>query len=359
MNETDPLVSEDQSAFPFMGEVPIMGPRCRVGVIGATGAVGSTLLKILRERVFPVGEIRVFASPASRGNWIETPFGSLMVEVLSRRRPPDLDLAFMAAGRDTARMWGWKLARRGTVVIDKSSYFRDKDYAPLVVPEVNADDLESSRGIIANPNCTTIPLVLALAPLHQHYGLRHLTAVSFQSVSGAGRRGLAALEAEHADEDAAPSAFPHRIAGNVIPWIGGRAGRRSEEELKMVLETRRILKAPRLSIQTTCVRVPTRIGHAIAVHAEFRRRIPLEEARRLLADAPGVKLRDKPSEHQYPTPLEAAGQDITLVGRVRRDRGPNCLAFFLAADNLRKGAALNAVQIAETMLLRGLIPHSL
>jgi len=353
------IVGEDQSAFRFMGEVPIVGPRYRVGVVGATGAVGGTMLKVLRERAFPIGELRLFASPASRGKWIETPYGPLMVEQLAKKRLPELDFIFMAAGKEAAKAWAWKLARRGAIVIDKSPYFRNRDYAPLLTPEVNADDLDGFRGIVANPNCTTIPLVLALNPLHRKYGLRQVTAVTLQSVSGAGKRGLAALESELLDDEREPSAFPYRIAYNVIPWIGGKSGAQSGEEKKMVDETRRILHLPRLSIKTTCIRVPTRISHAIAVHAEFRRRVPVEEARRLIAEGPGLKLLDSPSGGLYPTPLHATGKDHVFVGRVRRDRGPNCLAMFIASDNLRKGAALNAVQIAETILMRGLNPGSI
>jgi len=356
MLENNPFSLDDQSAFPFMGEVPIVGPRYRIAVIGATGAVGGTLLKVLRERSFPIGELRLFASSASRGRWIETPYGPLMVEQLVKRRPPECEIAFMAAGSEVARAWGRKLAYRGAVVIDKSPYFRTKDYVPLIVPEVNSDDLEFNRRIISNPNCTTIPLVVALAPLNNEFGLKHVTAVTMQSVSGAGKRGVAALTEELQDEDVAPSAFSQRIAFNVIPWIGSRHGARSGEEVKMVAETRKILGLPRLSVQVTCVRVPTLVSHALVVNIEFRKRVSVEQARNLLYDAPGVKVLDDPSTHQYPTPLIASGKDQVFVGRIRRDRGPNCLSMFIVSDNLRKGAALNAVQIAETMLIRGLIP---
>jgi len=356
MIENSPIPMEDQSAFPFMGEVSVVGPRYRVAVLGASGAVGETLLKVMRERSFPVGELRVFASPASRGKWLETPYGPLMIEQLVKRRPPECDFAFLAAGQEVARTWGRRLAYRGATVIDKSSYFRDKSYAPLIVPEVNSDDLEFNRRIISNPNCTTIPLVVALAPLNREFGLRHITAVTMQSVSGAGKRGIVALTNELQDENLAPSTFSQRIAFNVIPWIGGRVGAKSGEEAKMVSETRRILGLPRLSVQATCVRVPTLVSHSIAIHAEFRRRVSIEQARNLLMDAPGVKVIDDPQSQLYPTPLIASGKDQVFVGRIRRDRGPNCLSMFVVSDNLRKGAALNAVQIAETMLIRGLIP---
>lgn len=339
-----------QSAFPFMGDVPMTGPSYRVGVIGATGAVGGVLLRVLKERRFPIGELRLFASPASRGKWLESSFGPLLVEQLVKRRMPELDFAFMAAGAEVAREWGRRLARRGATVIDKSSYFRDRPDARLVVPEVNADELDDHKGIIAVPNCTTIPLVVALAPLHRHFGLRHITAVTFQSVSGSGKRGIAALAREIAHDDAEPSVFPQRIAYNVIPWIGRQIGRRSGEEVKMVAETRRILRLPRLSIRATCVRVPTLVGHGIAVHAEFRSPAPLDAARTILEEAPGITLIDDPAASEFPTPILSQGRDDVLVGRLRRDRGPNCIAFFVVTDNLRKGAATNAVQIAEALL---------
>ncbi len=333
-----------------MGEVPVTIPGCRVGLVGASGAVGGTLLRVLKERLFPVDELRVFASSSSRGKWIESPYGPLLLEQLSKRRIPDLDYVFFAAGSEVARHWARKFVRRGATVIDKSPYFRDKAYAPLVIPEVNPEDIDFQRGIVANPNCTTVPLVMALCPLHKEFELRHVTAVTFQSVSGAGKKGIRALGREIADNDAEASFFSHRIAYNVIPWIGRQVGSQSGEESKMVSETRRILKLPRLSIRTTCVRVPTLIGHGIAIHAEFRKRTPVESAREALSNFPGVTILDDPGEGQYPTPLQAAGSDAVFVGRLRRDRGPNCISMFVVADNLRKGAATNAVQIAELLV---------
>jgi aspartate-semialdehyde dehydrogenase len=350
---------EDQSAFPFMGDVPVVGPRYRVGVIGATGAVGGTLLRVLRERAFPIGELRLFASPASRGKWLETPYGPLMIEQLVKRRVPELDVVFMAAGAEVARTWGRRLAYRGALVIDKSPYFRDKSYAPLVVPEINAETLTDQSRIVANPNCSTIPLVMALAPLHQRFGLRHVTVVTFQSVSGAGKRGITSLARELQDDEAEPTIFPQRIAYNVIPWIGSQVGAQCSEESKMIAETRRILDLPRLSIDVTCVRVPSLIGHALAVHARFGKHIPAALARQILMETPGIVVRDDPSKRLFPTPLDVSGKDDVFVGRIRRDRAQNSLALFVVADNLRKGAATNAVQIAEAMLGRGLIHSSM
>jgi aspartate-semialdehyde dehydrogenase len=343
---------DDQSSFPFMGDVPVLGYRYRVGIVGATGAVGGALLRILRERSFPVGELRLFASASSRGRWIETPYGTLLVEQLAKRRIPELDFAFFAAGPEVARNWALKLAHRGTLVIDKSPYYRDKSYAPLIVPEVNPCALDGHRGLISNPNCTTIPLVVALQPLHERFGLKHVTVVTFQSVSGSGKKGITALGRELADADAEPSTYPQRIAYNVIPWIGSQHGRYTGEEVKMVAETRRIMNLPRLSVRVTCVRVPTLVGHGLAVHAEFRKHIPVDLATEILNSSPGIKVIDVPAERIYPNPLDASGKDDVFVGRIRRDRGPNCLAMFIVADNLRKGAATNAVQIAELLLAR-------
>lgn len=338
-----------------MGEVSGTGPGLKVGVVGATGVVGSKLLQVLHERRFPLGELHLYASPKSEGRWIETPFNQLCIEALDTGKVPHLDLVFMAAGRDVARTWGLRFARRGAVVIDKSSYFRNKTYVPLVVPEVNADKLQPNKGVIANPNCTTIPLVMALAPLHEAFTLKTFTAVTFQSVSGSGNDAMVALIEELENTEAEPTAFSHRIAHNVIPWIGKNHNGSSEEEIKMISESRRILGLPRLPIRVTAVRVPIMIGHSIAVHASFRTKVTTGKAREKLNGAPGISLVDDPDADLFPTPLQAAGRDDVLVGRVRRDRFQSGLAFWISADNLRKGAATNAVQIAEELLARKLI----
>lgn len=333
-----------------MGEVPVARPGYRVGIVGASGAVGGTLLRVLKEREIPIKELRVFASAASRGKWLESPFGPLLLEQLSKRRMPGLDFVFFAAGTDIARNWAWKFVHRGATVIDKSPYFRDKAYAPLIVPEVNGDQIEAHRGIVSNPNCTVVPLMTALNPLHMKYELRHVTAVTFQSVSGAGKKGIRALGREIADNEAEPTGFSHRIAYNVIPWIGSPKEFHSGEEVKLAAESRRILRLPRLSIQATCVRVPTLVGHGLAVHVEFRKRVAVEAAREILANVPGVELIDDSLHSEYPTPLRAAGNDAVYIGRLRRDRGQTGLAMFIVTDNLRKGAATNAVQIAELLI---------
>ncbi|NQT33850.1 aspartate-semialdehyde dehydrogenase [bacterium] len=349
---------KEQSRFGFMREVFEIGPGYNIGIVGATGIIGRTLLSVLHRRKFPVGELHIYASPESEGKWIETPYGQMGVEKLNTRKPPHHDLVFLAAGSSVARTWGWRFARRGVVVIDKSAYFRDKSYAPLIVPEVNPDYIDVNTMIIANPNCTTIPLVTVIAPLHREYGLKNLTVVTFQSVSGAGRGGIVALTNELESNDEQPSAFKHRIANNVIPWIGEGYKGSSGEELKMIRETRRILNLPRLPVRVTAVRVPVVVGHSIAVHAQFRRSVTVSEVRKILMESPGVELVDDPEAGKYPMPLDAAGQDDVLVGRIRRDRGRQGLALWISADNLRKGAATNAVQIAEIVVSKRFNPPS-
>lgn len=348
-SSTDEL--KDQSFFGFMGQVPQVGPGLSIGIVGATGIVGKTLMRVLKQRNFPIEELHLYASKESEGNWIETPYGHLYLERLNERKPPHLDLVFMAAGSAVAKSWGWRFARRGAIVIDKSSYFRSKTYAPLVVPEVNPESMINHRGVIANPNCTTIPLVTALYPLHKFAELRSFTAVSFQSVSGAGKEAMIALGEELEDSEKAPSFFPHRIADNVIPWIGTGKNGHSGEELKLISESRKILSLPRFPIRVTAVRVPIFVGHSLAVHATFRRNLTVDLAREALSEAAGVKLIDEPGDNRYPTPLAAAGSDDVYVGRIRRDRGSHGLALWISTDNLRKGAATNAIQIAEEIFL--------
>ena len=339
-----------QSKFVFMDEVAEVGPLFKVGVVGATGLVGKTLIQLLRQRRFPVDELHIYASSKSEGHWIGTPYGQLCLERLNKKKPPLLDLVFMAAGSAVAREWGWRFAHRGAKVIDKSSYFRDKSYAPLVVPEVNVDALKDGHRIIANPNCTTIPLVMALKPLHDVFSLQSFTAVSFQSVTGSGGKGMMALEQELQDEKTEPSIFQHRIAHNVIPWIGNRRGNFSGEEIKMIYESRKILGLPRLPVRITAVRIPIMIGHSLAIHADFRRPVSVERAHDALSGAAGVVVEDDPENGKYPMPLNTVGRDEVMVGRIRRDRGRHSLALWVSNDNLRKGAATNAVQIAELLI---------
>ncbi len=342
-----PIVNENQSSFQFMQEVPRVGRLFKVAVVGASGLVGGKVLEILKERHFPVGELFLFASSGSEGKWIHTPYDVQPLLTLKPRLLPEVHFAFMAAGAAVSKRWGWSFAHKGAYVIDKTSYFRMKSYAPLVVPEVNSADLNRASRIISCPNCTTIPMVNVLAPLHKLFGLKSLTAVSFQAVSGAGKVALETLEAESADNDLAPSCFPARIADNVIPWIGAGKNGHSDEELKIVNETRKILKLSRLPIRATCVRIPVTVGHSIAVHADFRKRVSIDRALKALRKFPGVRVVE---DGLYPTPEMVRDTDDAFVGRIRRDRGRTGLAFWIAADNLRKGAASNAVKIAETLI---------
>ena len=335
----------------------------RVAVVGATGAVGEELLRILDERGFPVDELLPLASARSAGRSI--PFGGREVTVreLSMDALRGVDLSLSAAGASIARGFVREAAAAGTVCIDKSSAFRMEPDVPLVVPEVNPEALEGSPRIVAVPNCTTIVAMTALAPLHRAAGLRSLVLSSYQAVSGAGRGGTRELaeqieklrdrieELGRPDVEALPTGdvFGKTMAFNVLPRIDAFATDGSTgEEVKTVQESRKILGVADLDVAATCVRVPVPVGHSVSLLARFSRPIAPEEARGLLAGAPGVELRDDPANGVYPTPLEAAGRDEVLVGRIRQAPGhDDSLLLFACGDNLRKGAALNGIQIAE------------
>ncbi len=331
----------------------------RVGIVGATGVVGREALRILEERRFPASDIRLFASARSAGRRI----GARTVEQLSKEALRDLDLAIFDTPDEVAADWVPVAAAAGAIVIDNSATFRMEPDVPLVIPEVNPEALRhTGRRIIANPNCTTATMAVPLAPLHRAAGLTRVIACSYQSVSGAGQRGVdqlwTELEATAASrrppERPQGTAFAHPIAMNLIPAVGSPRGAMFSEEIKIAAELRKLLSAPRLAVGVTCVRVPTLVAHGVAVHAEFQRPVDAARARNLLAGAAGVELVDDPAAGRYPTPLGAAGRDPCLVGRLRTDEA-GCLAFFAVADNLRKGAALNAVQIAECLIEIGLL----
>jgi len=322
----------------------------RVGIVGATGVVGREALRVLRERNFPASALRLFASARSAG----TRIGSLVVEAASRA---DLDLIIFDTPDEVARELVPSAAAAGALVIDNSAAFRMEPDVPLVIPEVNADALRQiPRRIIANPNCTTATIAVPLAPLHRAAGVRRLIACSYQSVSGAGQRGVDQLWAEVQEAGASRqppdrprgSAFAAPIAMNLIPAVGSLRGGAFSEEIKVAAELRKLLSAPRLAAGVTLV------AHGVAVHAEFERPLDAARARELLAAAPGVELVDDPVAGRVPTTLLAAGRDPCLVGRIRLDEA-GCLAFFAVADNLRKGAALNAIQIAERVIEMGLL----
>lgn len=332
-----------------------------VAVVGATGVVGREVLSILSERRFPVASLKPFASERSRGEKVEVLGREQTVEMLEPGCFKGVEVAFFAAGSSTSKEWAPRAAEEGAVVIDKSSLFRTDPDVPLVVPEVNGDALAAyeKRRIIATPNCSTIQLVQALKPLHQAAGLKRVMCSTYQAVSGAGRAGVDELESQvrglfNMKTDLDQSTFGQRIAFNVIPCIPStsayNADGTTEEEQKMIRESRRILGLPDLKISVTCARVPVFNSHSEAVHLEFERPISVEAAREALAKEPGIAIVDDPSQPLYPTATDASGEDMTFVGRIRRDEAfEHGLALWIVSDNLRTGAALNAVRIAELL----------
>jgi len=332
----------------------------RVAVVGATGAVGPVVLEVLAERGFPASEVVAFASARSAGSRIPFAGGELEVRELHEDSFDGFDLALFSAGGSTSRRYAPEAVARGCVVVDKSSAFRMDPSVPLVVPEVNPEALDGHRGIVSNPNCSTIQLVAALKPLHDAAGLTHVTVATYQAVSGTGAGAVRELHDQSrallAGEAAEPSVYPHQIAFNVLPQCDAFEGDSTTEETKLVNETHKILGDPSIAISSTCVRVPVWRGHSEAVWIETREPLGAERARALLRDAPGVRVVDDPAVGAYPLPSAAAGTDDVLVGRIRDDGSRrNGLSLFVVADNLRKGAATNGVQIAELLVGRGLV----
>jgi aspartate-semialdehyde dehydrogenase len=321
-----------------------------VALLGATGAVGRTMLQVLAERGLPIDRLTLLASGRSAGRMIEWGGRAWECRVAEPGVFRDVDFALFSAGADRSKEWGPVAASEGAIVVDNSSAFRMDPQVPLVVPEVNAAAAaDRPKGIIANPNCSTIQMVVALEAIRRTAGLVRVVASSYQSVSGAGETGRDALRAESESGAAEGSPFARPIAGNVIPQIGDFDGEGwTGEERKMILETRKILSLPDLPVAATCVRVPVDVGHSVQVMAETEREISVEEARAALAAFPGVIVADGPSN--YPTPRETAGRDEVFVGRIRTDPYlPRTLHLWVVADNLRKGAATNAVQIVEEL----------
>ena len=337
--------------------------RFKVAVVGATGLVGQEMLKVHEERGFPVGELVPLASTRSAGERIEWGGDSHVVRVASADAFAGVDIALMSAGGGPSLTLAPLAAEAGAVVIDNSSAWRMDPEVPLVVPEVNPGAIAdyTHKNIIANPNCSTIQMVVALSPLHRFAGLRRVVVSTYQAVSGAGKRAMDELASQVSalfnQREAEPQVFPKRIAFNCLPHIDVFLDDDfTKEERKMRNETRKILGAPEVGVCATCVRVPVFNGHAESVVAEFERPITPADARKLLAEAPGVFLSELVADARgdgrpdYPTQVEAEGSDATFVGRIRQDdSAPNSLAFWCVADNLRKGAALNAVQIAEIL----------
>jgi aspartate-semialdehyde dehydrogenase len=327
-----------------------------VAIAGATGAVGEEFLSVLESRRFPVGRLIPLASAKSVGRTVRFRGQDVPVGELASFDFRGVDVAFFSAGAERSREHGPRAAKAGALVIDNSSAFRLDPAVPLVVPEVNLDAARGHRGMISNPNCSTIILVVVLAPLMRHVPVRRLVVSTYQAVSGSGAKGLSELarllEEERTGRPLTTDAFPRPIASNVIPFVQAFGdGALTTEEWKMVKETRRIVGKPELRVSATCVRVPVRRAHSEAVNVEFERPVSPDEARAWLSEAPGVRVVDDPSRMLFPTPRDAEGMDDVLVGRIRRDPGcETALDLWLTGDQLRKGAALNAVQIAERLL---------
>jgi aspartate-semialdehyde dehydrogenase len=340
-----------------------MSQGYRVAVVGATGQVGTLMLQLLRERQFPAREVVPFASARSAGKEIE---GVGVVQPLGEDTIQDFDLALFSAGGSTSGEWAPCFVRAGAVVVDNSSKWRMDDEVPLVVAEVNPQALASHHGIVANPNCSTMQMVVALKPIHDAAGIERLVISTYQAVSGTGKQAVDELLDQshallHGMEITAPQIYAHQIAFNALPHAGSFApgDDHTDEERKLINETRKILGDPAIRVSATCVRVPVVNGHSEAVNVQTREPLSPERARELLRAAPGITVADDPDASLYPLATLASGHDEVFVGRIRRDPGhEQALDMWIVADNLRKGAATNAVQLAELLHERGLIaPH--
>jgi aspartate-semialdehyde dehydrogenase len=336
----------------------------RVGVLGATGAVGSTILSVLAERGFPASEVVPFASERSAGRRLEWNGSSLECRVMDDETIQGLDVVLSSAGGSVSSEWAPRLVEAGAVVVDNTSYWRMHDDVPLVVAEVNPDAVAGHKGIVANPNCTTMVLLTALAPIHRAVGFERLVVSTYQAVSGTGQKAIEELRTQSravldGDEGPAAAVYPHRIAFNVLPQVETfkDGDDYTTEERKVMAETRKILDLDdEVAISATCARVPVIAGHSESVNLRTREDLSPEDCRALLADAPGVLVVDEPGAGRYPMAIDAAGRDEVLVGRVRRDPDQErTLNLWVVGDNLRKGAATNAVQVAELLAERGLL----
>lgn len=343
-----------------------MSKQYKVAVVGATGAVGEVMLSILAEREFPASDVVALASERSAGTKVAFGDDELVVQDLATFDPAAIDIALFSAGGAISKEYAPKFAAAGAVVIDNSSTFRYDDDVPLVVSEVNPEQVRHRpRGIIANPNCSTMQLMPVLAPLHKRYGIERINVATYQSVSGGGRSAMEELGRQTAAllsfQDPAPSKFPVQIAFNLIPHIDEfQPNGYTKEEMKLVWETQKILGDASIQVNPTAVRVPVFFGHSEAVNIETREKVTAEAARALLEDAPGVEVVDERKPGGYPTPVtHASGKDPVFVGRIREDLShPRGLNLWVVADNIRKGAALNAVQIAELLVAEGLPPKA-
>ena len=331
-------------------------PAYTVAVVGATGAVGSEMIAMLEERAFPLATLIPLASSRSAGGTVTFKGEDVLIQVLTKESFAGVDIALFSAGAEISREFAPIAAKAGAVVIDNSAAWRMEPDVPLVVPEVNEHDLANHKGIIANPNCSTIQMVVALKPLHDRARIRRIVVTTFQSVSGTGKDAMDELMIETQDllsfKEATPKVYPYQIAFNCLPQIDEfLPSGYTKEEMKMLHETRKIMGDRTIQVTATTVRVPVYVGHSEAVNIETEHKLSANEARAILSEAPGVLVFDDPAHKLYPMPLDVAGKDEVYVGRIREDESiANGLNLWIVADNLRKGAALNAVQIAECLM---------
>lgn len=326
-----------------------------VAILGATGAVGTELIQLLEERNFPVGKLKLLASPRSAGQSLTFKGETIPVEPVDQQSFDGVDLVLASAGGSISKAWASQIVAAGAVMIDNSSAFRMDSQVPLIVPEINPEAAATHQGIIANPNCSTILMAVAVYPLHQVQPIQRLVAATYQAASGAGARAMEEAKTQSLavlqGQEAQPQVFPYQIAFNVFPHNSALNDLGyCEEEMKMINETRKIFAVPNLRITATCVRVPVLRAHSEAINLEFASPFSVAQARDILSAAPGVKLLENWQTNHFPMPIEASGQDDVLVGRIRQDLShPNGLELWLSGDQIRKGAALNAVQIAELL----------
>lgn len=321
--------------------------KYNVAVVGASGLVGGKLLEILEERNFPIGDLTLMASERSAGEKISYAGKDYTVVAISDDAfTEDMDIAFFAAGGSVTEKYAEAAIKKGVVVIDNSSVFRMNETVPLIVPEVNPEDAAAHRGLIANPNCSTIQCMLPLKPIHEKYGIKRVVYSTYQSVSGSGLQGLRDLE------EGVTEFYPHSITGNVLPQIDVfEDNGYTKEELKMIEETKKILHAPDMKLTATAVRVPVKFAHSVAVNLELEKEFDVEDVKKILSDFPGIVVKDDIANGQFPIAQDAEGTDDVLVGRIRRDFSlDNGLNLWIVADNIRKGAATNAVQIGELLV---------
>lgn len=337
--------------------------KYRVAIVGATSLVGQEFIKILEQRAFPINSMLLLAADQSAGKKLYFNHQEVEVKATSQESFKGIDLAFFSPGAEISRYYSPIAVQSGAVVIDSSTAFRMEPDVPLVVPEVNPDDVKGHKGIIANPSCPTIQMVVALYPLHKVNSIKQIVVSTYQSVSGTGSAAVDELTAQIKQvmegKPVIPHVYPHQIAFNVLPEIDVFLDSGyTREEWKMMEETRMIMHADNIAISATCVRVPVFIGHSEAIHAEFSRPISPEDARNILAQAPGVRVLDDTAISLYPQPWQAVGTDDVFVGRIRQDKSSaSSLMMWVVADNVRKGSALNAIQIAEEMIKLDLVPN--